>query len=147
MGGVIPKFTRGPVTYEVVESVKGGLLVEARAASKVGLAAAGSTKCLGVATTDARPTNPAATTDEFGNQVLTEVNIDQYTAVGSNGEIYPVEYAANAAFGDLLKCAAAGKVTPLVVGTDNTALVVGRCVEPAGVVIATKAIGLAKITV
>ena len=146
MGGVVPKFESGPVTYAVVEVVVGGLLVEARAASKVGVAAAGSLKCLGVATSDAQPTNPGPTTDAFGNTVYSQVNVDQYTAVGGNGRIYPVTYAADAAFGDMLVCAAAGKVTPAG-ATPDARTIVGQCREPGGVVIATKVIGLAKITV
>jgi hypothetical protein len=146
MGGIIPKFESGPVTYEVVESVKGGLLVEGRAAKKVGLAAAGSVKCLGVATTDAKPVSSSTGTDPFGNVTVTFDPIDQYTAVGGNGRIYPVEYAADAAFGDPLICAANGKVTPAGAAPDARTIV-GQCREPGGVVVATKSVGLAKIYV
>lgn len=146
MGGVVPKFESGPVTYPVVEVVVGGQLVEARAASKVGVAAAGSFKCLGVATTDAQPSNPANTTDAFGNTIYSQVNVDQYTAVGGTGRIYPVTYSADAAFGDALVCTALGKVGPAGVAPDARTIV-GQCREPGGVVVATKAVGLAKITV
>lgn len=153
MTGIIPKFTNGPVTYEVVEQVLGGQLVEARAAGKIGVAGAASLKVLGVATTDA--TNVAAggsTTDAFGNPVISMVPIDQYCAVGGNGAIYPVTYTANASFGDRLIAGANGAVTPIPAVTTptaadvvNTRAIIGECREPNGVVIATNAKGLAKI--
>lgn len=145
MTGIIPKFESGPVTYEVVEQVIGGQLVEARAGGKVGVAAAGSTKVLGVATTDATTTAPGGTTtDAFGNPVINTVNVDQYTAVGGNGRIYPVTYSANAAFGDKLVATANGTVAPAGVAPDARTIV-GECREPAGVVVATNAKGLARI--
>jgi len=148
MAGTIPRFNGGPVTYEVVETVLGGKLVEARAASKVGVAAAGSVKCLGVATKDAAPVAALTGTDAFGNPTINISPVSQYVAVQGIPAIFDtIVYAANAAFGDLLKCAALGQVTPWVTGTDNPSLIVARCVEPAGVVIGTKATGLTKILV
>ena len=146
MGGIVPKFVSGPVTYEVVETIVGGLMVEARAGSKVGVAAAGSLVCLGVATTDGQVANPGPTTDAFGNTVYSQVNVDQYVAVGGSGAIYPVTYSADCAFGQALVCTAAGKVGPAGAAPDART-VVGQCREPGGVVVATKPIGLAKITV
>lgn len=144
MTGIVPKFQRGPVTYEVVEQIIGGQLVEARTASKVGVAAAASTKVLGVATTDATPTPASSTTDAFGNQVIPMVNVDKYTAVGGGGAIYPVTYSANAAFGDPLVATANGTVAPAGATPDARTLV-GQCREPGGVVFATNPVGLAKI--
>lgn len=145
MTGIIPKFESGPITYEVTAVVRGGRLVEPDGVTgKVKEAAAGSFKVLGVATTDAQPTATADTTDAFGNQVITMTHVDQYTAVGGNGRVYPVEYAANAAFGDWLIAGAAGTVTPAGIAPDART-VVGQCREPGGVVIATKSTGLAKI--
>lgn len=145
MGGIIPKFESGPVTYEVNAVVRGGRLVEPDGVTaKVKHATAASTKVLGVATTDALPTSAAPTTDQFGNQVITMEPIDKFTAVGGNGRIYPVEYAANAAFGDWLIAAADGKVTPAGAAPDARTIV-GQCREPGGVVVATKAVGLAKV--
>lgn len=142
MAGVIPRFTTGPVTYTVVEAVKGGQLVEGRAGSKIGVAGAGSTKVLGVATRDAVPTVNTAGTDQFGNQVLiVEANVSQFVAVGHAAE-YPVTYAAAAAFGDPLIAAANGQVTPAG-ATPDARTIVGRCTEPAGV--ASGATGLARI--
>lgn len=145
MTGIIPKHERGPVTYEVNAVVRGGRLVEPDAATgKVKEAAAGSLKVLGVATTDAQPTPTADTTDAFGNQVITMVQVTKYTAVGGNGAIYPVEYSANAAFGDKLVATAAGTVAPAG-ATPDARSIVGECREPGGVVFATKSTGLAKI--
>lgn len=145
MGGIIPKFESGPVTYEVNAVVRGGRLVEPDAATgKVKECAAGSFKVLGVATTDALPTPAANSTDQFGNQIIVMEPIDQYTAVGGNGRIYPVTYSANAAFGDKLVATAAGTVAPAGAAPDARSIV-GECREPGGVVVATKATGLAKI--
>ena len=145
MTGIIPKFESGPVTYEVNAVVRGGRLVEPDGTTgKVKEATAGTVKCLGVATTDAQPTATANTTDAFGNQVISMVNIDQYTAVGGDGRIYPVEYSANAAFGDKLVVTANGTVAPAGAAPDARTIV-GECREPGGVVFATKSTGLAKI--
>lgn len=149
MAGVIPKYKGGPVTYQVVETIKGGQLVEARAGSKVGVAAAGSTTCLGVATKDATPAATLSGTDAtFGWPTLNQNPVTDYVAVEGIPSIFAdVVYAANASFGALLKCAANGQVTPFVSGTDAPALIVARCVEPAGVTVGTKATGLTKILV
>lgn len=145
MSGVIPRFGRGPVTYKVTETVKGGQLVEARAGGVVGVAAAGSTKCLGVATKDATPASTGASTDAFGNPVQSLVEVTDHVAVDNSGAYYAVTYAADAAFGVALKAAANGQVTPWVTGVDAADLIVGYCAEEAGVVVATSATGLAKI--
>lgn len=148
MAGLIPKFNGGPVTYEVVETVKGGQLVEARAASKVGVAAAASQVCLGVATKDAAPVGTLTGTDTFGNPTINISPATQYVAVQGIPAIFDgITYAANASFGALLKAAANGQVTPFVSGTDAPALIVARCVEPAGVTVGTKATGRTKILV
>lgn len=138
----IPVRTKGGVqSYEVVEAVVGGKLIEARAASQVGIAAANSTKVLGVAIADAVPVadfEPAPV-----NGVLNAAPLPNRVGLAKSGDEVPVVYAANASFGQKLKAAAAGEVTPFVSGVDtDPALIVGTCTEPAGVVIATKATGL-----
>lgn len=146
MAGINPKFEKGPVSYQVVEAVKGGQLVEARASSKIGVAAAGSATVLGVAQTDAKPSVTTSGTDSDGNITfdLGQAVYTDYVAVLKVGEV-PVTYAANCSFGVLLKAAASGQVTPWVSGTDSPGLIVGRCTEPGGVVIATKPTGLMRI--
>jgi hypothetical protein len=147
MTGIIPKFERGPVTYEVSAVVRAGRIVEPDGVTgKVKEAAAASVTALGVATTDAQPTPTANTTDAFGNQVISMVAVDQYTAVGGSDAIYPVEYSANAAFGQMLVVTAAGTVAPAG-ATPDARTIVGQCREPGGVVFATKSTGLAKIFV
>lgn len=146
MSAINPKFEKGPVTYQVAETVRGGQLVEARGSSKIGVAAAGSSTVLGVAQTDAKATVTTQSTDSDSN-ILVDLGQAAYppdVAVIKFGEV-PVTYAANASFGALLKAAANGQVTPWVSGTDAAGLIVGRCTEPAGVVIATKATGLMRI--
>jgi hypothetical protein len=63
MTGVNPRYVQGPVTYQVVETIVGGQLVEARAGGVVGVAAAASVKCIGVATKDATVAPAGATPD------------------------------------------------------------------------------------
>jgi len=147
MTSIVPKFENGPVTYEVSAVVRAGRLVAPSTGGKIAEAGAGVATCLGVATTDATNVAPGTTTDAFGNQLTSMDPIDQYTSVGGSNRTYTVTYAADATFGALLKTAAAGTVTPWITGTDSPGLIVGRCTEPLGVVVATKATGLAKITV
>lgn len=143
MPGVIPKFQHGgPVTYTVVEAVKGGQVVEARAGSKIGVAGAGSVRVLGVATKDARPAVSANAVDADGFPVTNTTMITEYVAVGGNGEHWPVKYSAAAAFGDPLVATALGQVGPAGAAPDARTII-GRCTEPAGVI--AGAIGLAKI--
>lgn len=134
MAGNPPVFQQGPETYQVAETIKAGQLVEARGSSLVGVAAAGSIVCIGVANIDgALVSTQAPTTDVFGNSVLPVNGPQEYISVLKMGSV-KVTYAATATFGVLLKCAASGQVTPWVSGTDtNPALIVGRCDEPAGV--------------
>jgi hypothetical protein len=146
MSGVVPRFVQGPVTYQAVETIVGGQLVEARTGGVVGVAAAGSLKVLGVATKDATPTVAGTGTDAFGNPTLTLQYVTNTVAVGGSDAIYPVTYSANAAFGDRLVATASGTVAPAG-ATPDARTIVGYCAEPAGVVIGTNAVGLAKITV
>lgn len=142
MAGILPRFGQGPITQEVVETVKGGQLVEARAGGKVGVAAAGSLVVLGVATRDAVPTASANGTDALGNPTLTLDGPSKYVAVGSNAH-YPVKYTAAATFGVALIAAANGEVTPAGAAPDARTII-GYCAEPLGV--AAGATGLVKIT-
>jgi len=123
MSGVIVKFEHGPVTYTVSEPVTGGQLIEGRASSAVGVAAAGSTTVLGVALKDATNATASAT-DSYPLQATCPV---------ASGVHVRVTYAANCAFGKALKAAASGQVTPWVSGTDAADLIVGYCRELAGV--------------
>ena len=150
MPGVVPKFVGGPITCRVLETVKGGQLVEARTAAvaspgigNIGVAAAASVKVLGVATKDARVPASNETTDTFGNVTVDVTQITEFTAVGVEG-VYPVLYSANAAFGDPLVATANGTVAPAGV-TPDARTIVGRCWEPGGVVFATNPLGLVKI--
>lgn len=144
MSGVIPRFVGGPVTYTVVEAVKGGQLVEARAGSKIGVAGAGSIKCLGIATRNARPPASANSVDADGFPVLSvDANTTEFVAVGQEGH-WPVVFADAAAFGDPLVCAANGQVTPAGAAPDARTII-GKCTEPAGV--AAGGTGLVKFSI
>lgn len=137
MSGIHPSLSDGPVTCDVVEAVAAGQLVEYRAASAgatqrcVGVAAAASQKVAGVALLDAAPTAGTA-------NPLIAWPLPIATAVAREGEVPQVTYAAAANYGDKLKAAAAGAVTPWVFGTDNPALIIGECPVVAGVGSAAK---------
>lgn len=128
--------------------VTGGQLVEATTGGVVQVAGAGSLAVLGVAEHNAQG-GPDVTTSGSG------AGLDYYTlntaAGGPYGNQltvgvghYNVNYAAAATFGQLLKAAANGAVTPWVSGTDTNAnLIVGRCTQPGGV--ASAGVALARI--
>ncbi|MGI8682065.1 MAG: hypothetical protein ACR2JO_08040 [Mycobacteriales bacterium] len=126
----------GPRTYVPAEQILGGQVVEARAASRVGVAAAGSLKVLGVAVTDG--INPEAfvgtSTVVNGLPTLNAVQLPGHVVVADSGIEVPVTYAAAAAFGDRLIAGAAGTVTPAGL-TPDARSVVGICSEPNGVAI------------
>lgn len=141
MSGVPIKFKTGPETYNPVELILGGQLVEARAAGRVGVAGAGSTKVLGVAVTDATSrdlisTEPATVN---GRPTLTAALLPVVVGVACAGDTVPVTYAAAAAFGDKLIAASNGRVTPAG-ATPDARTIVGVCNSPAGV--AANAVGL-----
>lgn len=143
MPAIVNKFETGPKTYEVVENVQGGQLVEYRTGtptqpglSLVGVAAAGSTKVAGVATRDAvAAANQAAMQSFTSNDGYPAINVavpSESVAVIKRGEV-PLKYSAAANYGDKVKAAAAGAVIPWVRGTDSVELIVGVCQEQAGV--------------
>lgn len=120
----------GPKSYPAAETIVGGQLVEGRAASVAGVAAAGSFKVLGVALNDA-VAGPVVTEPVGG--VLNAAPADTRVLVGKGVEA-PVKYAAAAAFGDKLVAASAGRVTPAGAAPDARTIV-GECTEPAGVTV------------
>jgi hypothetical protein len=119
----------GAKSYAVAEAVLGGQLVEGRASSKIGVAAAGSVKVLGVATTDAVAT---LVTDPV-NGVLDTAPLGTRAHVEHAVEV-PVKYAAVASFGDKLIAASNGRVTPAG-ATPDARTIVGECTEPGGVTV------------
>lgn len=135
----------GPRTYTPAEQILGGQLVEGRAASRIGVAAAGSVKVLGVALTDAINPEAVVTTPvtTAGRPVLNAAAFPVRVAVAYAGDEVKVTYTAAAAFGDALQAAALGQVTPVTVATADARSIVGRCTEPAGV--AAGAVGLMRI--
>lgn len=147
MSAVPMKFKTGPTSYTPAELILGGQVVEARAASRVGVAAAGSLKALGVAVVDS--INPeAVVTDSVvvnGRPTLNAAILPTVCPVAHSGIDVPVTYAAAAAFGDKLICAANGQVAPPVLAagaTPDARAIVGTCSAPAGV--AAGAVGLVR---
>lgn len=132
-------------TYEAVETVAGGQLVEARAGGVsnpgAGVAAAASVKVLGVAQKDAVAPGDPIRTPVAGvlDQTLAPAEFEVI-----NDDFVVVKYAAAAAYGDRLIAAALGTVTPAG-ATPDARQVVGWCAEKAGV--ALGATGLTRINV
>jgi hypothetical protein len=126
----------GPRTYIPAELITGGQVVEARAASRVGVAAAASLKVLGVAVTDG--INPEAFVSTpvvvNGLPVVDATQLPGHVVLADSGIEVPVKYAAAAAFGDRLIAGALGTVTPAGANPDARTIV-GVCSEPAGVAI------------
>lgn len=127
----------GPKSYPAAGAIAGGQLVEGRAGSVAGVAAAGSVRVLGVALNDAVATLVTDPVNGVLNTAPTETRVNV-----ARGEELPVTYAAAAVFGDALVAAANGQVTPAG-ATPDARTIVGRCTELAGV--AAGAVGLAWI--
>lgn len=144
----IAQFTKGgPRTFTPAtgETILGGQLVEARSAGRIGVAAAASTKVLGVALTDAIAPEqfpPADTTDALGRTVVSAVPIPTKVAVAYAGTEVKVKYSAAANFGDKLVATAAGTVAPAG-ATPDARTIVGVCTQEAGV--AANATGLIRL--
>ena len=133
MPGQVAWRTSGPETCEVVENVIGGQLVEYRAASKVGVAAANSAVVAGWAMYDGAPANSAtSSTDAWGNTVLAAFLPPAQIAVQKVGEV-KVTAAATLTAGTVVKAAALGQIVAWVSGTDGAEKIVGRVTEPAGI--------------
>ncbi|AMS03496.1 scaffolding protein [Gordonia phage Guacamole] len=149
MPGIVQVTQRGPKTFTPADNqvIKGGQLVEARTGGRIGVAAAGSLKVLGVALTDAvAPEDfPGANgTDAIGRPVVSLAPIPTTVAVAYAGTEVKVTYAADATFGDKLIAAANGQVTPAG-ATPDARTIVGICTEPAGVDVSEKAVGLIRL--
>lgn len=139
MPGALPHNKLGPDNFQVSALVLGGQLVvpDASPATTVSVAGAGAVNVLGVAGNDASPiVSQAAFTDQYaGSAPLVDVSVlPDYTAVYRVPADIKVTYAAACSFGELLKSAASGQVTPWVSGTDtNPATIVGKCTQPGGI--------------
>lgn len=145
MSGIQVHYNEGPITYGVSAVVAGGTFVDAAqsasvtaAAALVATSGAGSLLAVGVALTDAAPagTDPTNTTVQRPTTVT----------VARRGSCVPVVFAAASTFGDRLKTAASGQVTPWIDGTDDVAKIVGINVDPSGH-IAAAGTGLVSIAV
>ena len=144
MSGAIPVYqTTGPART-VVETIKGGQLVEARAAGKVGVAGADSVVVLGVATKDATP----ASTNQNGTDAVTGLAITNLSPVLSTLTVacegfWNLKAAGAIAFGERVKAGAAGTVVKWIAADDSADMIIGRCEAAGG--IANGAYGLIKL--
>lgn len=144
MSGQRPRLSNaGPNTYPAGEAIKGGMLVIANPDGKARKSVADSLLVLGVAETDGKPWVSPVSVDADGFDVINTAPIPDTVTVGFGR--YVVTYTANCAWGQALKAGANGAVTPVTADGDPR-LIVGYCDEPGGVVVATKATGLANIS-
>lgn len=144
MSGIVPRLSHtGPNTYPVSEAVKGGMLVEGFTDGKARKGTAGSLTILGVACIDAKPWVNPVSTDADGFEVINTSPLPTETTAEFGR--FVVTYTADCAFGAALIAGAAGTVTPAGAAPDARTIV-GYCDEPGGVVVATKATGLANIS-
>jgi len=145
MSGVAQYRKSGPRTFTPGANIRGGRVVEPHAtAGRIQEAGAGSVRWLGVALTDAQSPDAVVTGPVVGGDgrpVTAMYSLPITVAVADGGIEVKVTYAANAAFGDRLICAANGTVTPAGANPDARTIV-GKCTEPMGVVVATNPRGL-----
>jgi len=146
MPGVVPAYPCGPITFEVSANVVGGqLVVPDGTTQKVKPSVGGDATVLGIATKDAVPSATSQdSTVPISQNAFNFSPVSPYVAVAGDGT-WPMTAAAAIAFGALVKAAAAGAVTPFVEGTDDASLVVGQCVDPAG--IASGSVGLIRLKI
>jgi hypothetical protein len=145
------------ITYEALTNVTGGQLVvpqtgaTASGAQGIQPAGAAATNCIGVAQSDALTAATVASdttgTEGFDSTYpLIDASVPDSTTAVYTDVVINVTYTGAVAYGQRLKCAAAGAVAAWVDGTDtDQALCVGWCAQPGGVTGAGT--GLARIRV
>jgi hypothetical protein len=147
MPGSLPHLKHGPDSYQVYAQVLGGQLVIPDASdatgTMVGPAGANAKNVLGVAGNDAAPIpNQAGDTTGYGQPLVDISVLPDYVSVYHSADMH-VTYTADCDFGALLVADASGTVTPASGNTFDE--IVGRCTQPGGVVVATNAVGRARI--
>lgn len=145
MSAAVQVTQSGPKTFTPTEVILGGKLVEGRDNGRIGIAAAGSFRVLGVAITDGQSPETAqggTTYDSIGRPVINAMPIPTNVSVAYAGTEVKVEYSAAAKLGEKLVATGAGKVGPAGV-TPDARSIVGTCTQPAGV--AANAVGLMRI--
>jgi hypothetical protein len=133
MTSLVPNKIHGPETYIVRAAVDGGQLVQAHLASKkIEPAAVDSALCLGVALYPAAPagTTGGVGTTFGGNPTFDNSSLQEEVAVAFTGT-FKLKATATVAWGDMVKCGAAGSVVPI--GASALTLIVAQCVDPDGV--------------
>lgn len=132
------------VTVEALTSFKGGQLLIPQTGTTVSgqqgaqPAGAGALNCIGVAQSDALTAADIATyttgTSGFDSAYpVIDASVPSGVSAVYCDAIVPILYAAGAvAYGDRIKCGAAGVAAKWITGTDNANLIVGRCAQPGG---------------
>lgn len=135
MTAVRPYLTEGPESHVANVAITGGQGVMPDTGGTVKPWTATATNPLGVAETDAQPASNTfgSGTTGYGAPFVDTGVPGSLVAVGTSG-VYYMTYAAAANFGDTLTVAANGQVTPYTAAPTDARAIVGKCVEPAGVV-------------
>jgi hypothetical protein len=136
MTAIVPNKIHGPETYFVRSAVDGGQLVQAHIASKkIEPAAANSVLCMGVALYPAAPAGTTAglnTNVYGGNPAFDNAELQEEVAVAFTG-VFKLKAAVALAWGDFVKCGAAGTADKWVDGTDAASRRVAQVVDPDGI--------------
>jgi hypothetical protein len=129
-----PRFARGPITYTVFANVTAGQLTVAGTAGnagKIGPAGANANS-LGVATTPAFIAGTSNTGTSLSGYPNVDMSMpDNETAVARKGAFY-LAATGIIAFGDFVKCGAAGSVVKWDPAADQAIAQVGQCIDPDG---------------
>lgn len=138
MAGIRPVFEKGPLSFSTTTAANGGnvkggqLVMPDGTTGRVRPTTGAVNTCLGVALGDAAASDfaNAETTDTWGNPVVNMHFPPNEVAVAYQG-VFRLKATTAIAFGELVVSAANGEVNPRGAGTMD--LVIGRCVEPAGI--------------
>jgi hypothetical protein len=136
MAGRRPVLEFGPLSFSANVNINGGQLVEPDSGNPgfIKPAAAASIKCLGVAVGDAAglPAPNKSSTDAWGNPVYMAQVPPNEVAVAIHG-VWRLTASGAIPFGAFVICGANGVVVDGG-ATPNPLQVVGRCVDPAGII-------------
>lgn len=131
MSSTYPRFTDGPVTYQVSAAVAAGQVVQADGA-KVEPADANSATAIGVVLVSGAASQPTS-----GDPLVVHIDSD-YVAVAQHGTV-KVTFSEATAFGVRVGVTAGGTVGAASTGPD-----IGFCAEPGGV--AEDGVGLLRLS-
>lgn len=132
-----PKYKKGPLTLIAGATILEDMVVIPGSGGTAGKAipcTANAITAVGVARVGAvaAGTDPVGVTqDVLGNPIMSTAGITDEFAAERHG-VFRLRAAGTIAWGDKIKCGAAGTVVKWVDGTDTPGMKIGQCVDPAG---------------